>query len=129
MKLYELQGNCVNNKPKYHIFKNTKYALDGLLHALKTESSFRLELFLAPFIILAIILIDFELWQKSILLFSAFLILIVELINSAVENCVDLITKEFHPLAKSAKDIAATAVMFSIILHIIFWMVFLFCIF
>lgn len=115
----------MNNKPKYHLFKNTKYALDGFLHAIKTESSFRLELILAVFIIPAIFLLNFELWQKSILLFSAFLVLIVELLNSAIENVVDLVTKDIHPLAKNAKDIGATAVMFSIMLHILLWFIFL----
>lgn len=57
------------------------------------------------------------------LAFTYMLILIVELLNSAVENCVDLVTDEFHPIAKKAKDIGATAVMFSIIVHVGFWIV------
>jgi len=52
--------------------------------------------------------------------------MIVELLNSAVENVVDLVTKEIHPLAKSAKDIGATAVFFSVSLHISCWGVFIF---
>lgn len=115
----------MNNKPKYHLFKNTKYALDGFLHAFKTESSFRLELLLAVFIIPAIFLLDFELWQKTVLFCTAFLVLIVELLNSAIENVVDLVTKEIHPLAKNAKDIGATAVMFSIALHLACWLIFI----
>ena len=50
----------------------------------------------------------------------------MELINSAIENIVDLCTKDIHPLAKNAKDIGSTAVMFSIILHIICWVFILF---
>jgi diacylglycerol kinase (ATP) len=111
----------MNNKPKYNLFKNTQYALDGLVHALKTESSFKVELFAGIFIFFAIYIIDVELSYKLILIATAFLVLIVELLNSAVENVVDLVTKEIHPLAKSAKDIGATAVMFSIVLHIICW--------
>lgn len=111
----------MNNKPKYHLFKNTKYALDGLIHAVKTESSFRLELFAAIFIIAAIVFIDTTLTNKLILLITGILVLIVELLNSAVENVVDLVTKDIHPLAKAAKDIGATAVMFSIILHVVCW--------
>lgn len=115
----------MNNKPKYHLFKNTKYALDGLIHAIKTESSFKLELFAAVFIIAGIFIIDTSISNKLILLSTGILVLIVELLNSAVENVVDLVTKEIHPLAKSAKDIGATAVMFSIILHIVCWVVIL----
>lgn len=115
----------MNNKPKYHLFKNTEYAISGLIHALKTESSFRLELFASLFIIAGIILIDTSLTNKLILLVTGILVLIVELLNSAVENVVDLVTHEIHPLAKSAKDIGATAVMFTIILHITCWVLIL----
>lgn len=113
----------MNNKPKYHLLKNTKYALDGLKHAFKTESSFKLELFAAVFIVLGIIFIDVSLIYKIALFITGILVLIVELINSAIENVVDLVTKEIHPLAKNAKDIGSTAVMFCIGLHVIIWIV------
>lgn len=115
----------MNNKPKYHLFKNTKYALEGFLHAFKTESSFKLELFAAVFIVIGIIFVDTSLTNKLILLVSGILVLIIELVNSAIENVVDLVTKEIHPLAKNAKDIGSTAVMFSIILHSVCWIVIL----
>ncbi|MCD4758497.1 MAG: diacylglycerol kinase [Arcobacteraceae bacterium] len=111
----------MNNKPKYHFLKNTQYALSGLKHTLKTESSFKLELFLGIFIFFGIYIIDVALIYKLILIVTAFLILIVELLNSAIENVVDLVTKDIHPLAKTAKDIGATAVMFSIVLHLLCW--------
>ena len=115
----------MQNKPKYSFFKNWKYALDGLITAIKTESSFKLELFCAIFIIIGIIFIDTSLTNKLILLVSGILVLITELINSAIENVVDLCTKEIHPLAKNAKDIGSTAVMFSITLHIVCWVLIL----
>ncbi len=115
----------MNNKPKYHLFKNTKYALDGFIHAIKTESSFRLELLCAIFIIAGILYIDASITNKLILLVTGILVLIIELVNSAIENTVDLVTKEHHPLAKNAKDIGSTAVMFSIILHTVCWIVIL----
>ncbi len=117
----------MNNKPKYHLFKNTQYALSGLKHAFKTENSFRLELLASIFIMLAIIFVDVSLSYKLILLVTGILVLIVELLNSAIENVVDLVTKEIHPLAKTAKDIGATAVMFTIILHISCWVIILIC--
>ena len=115
----------MNNKPKYHIFKNTKYALEGLFHALKTESSFRLELLCAIFIVAGIFYIDTSVTNKLILLVTGILVLIIELINSAIENVVDLVTKEIHPLAKNAKDIGSTAVMFTIGLHMVCWLIIL----
>ncbi len=116
----------MNNKPKYSIFKNASYAIDGLLHVVKTESSFKIELLLGIPIFIAIFIIDISLSQKLILTITAFLVAISELLNSAIENVVDLVTQEFHPLAKNAKDIGATAVLFSVILHIICWIVILF---
>src|SRR5574344_2304614 len=116
----------MQNKPKYHLFKNTKYALDGLITAIKTESSFRLELFCAIFIVIGIILIDTSLTNKLILLVTGILVLIVELINSAIEHVVDLCTKQIHPLAKNAKDLGSTAVMFTISLHLVCWVFILF---
>jgi len=115
----------LNNKPKYTIFKNASYALDGLKHAFKTETSFKMKLFLGIPIFLAIIMIDTTVTNKLILVVTALLVPIVELLNSAIENVVDLVTKEFHPLAKSAKDIGATAVLFRVILHITCWVVIL----
>ncbi len=115
----------MQNKPKYNFFKNWKYALDGLITAIKTESSFKLELFCAIFIIIGIVFIDTSLTNKLILLVTGILVLITELVNSAIENVVDLCTKEIHPLAKNAKDIGSTAVMFSITLHIVCWVLIL----
>lgn len=111
----------MRNQPKYNLFKNSKYALDGLKSAIKNETSFKLELFFAIFILLGIWLVEVPLSSKLILLISGVLVLIVELINSAIENVVDLHTKEFHILAKNAKDIGSAAVMLSIILHLVCW--------
>ena len=65
--------------------------------------------------------LPFELIYKLVLIVTFVMILIVELLNSAVENVVDLVTKEKHPLAKAAKDIGATAVLFSVLLHLLCW--------
>jgi diacylglycerol kinase (ATP) len=102
------------------------YAIEGLIHAVKTETSFKLELFFGIFIFIAIVFIEVELYYKLILAVTFFIILITELLNSAIENVVDLVTTEIHPLAKSAKDMGATAVLFSVILHIACWVYILF---
>ncbi len=111
----------MNNKPKYSLFKNAKYALDGFTHAFKTETSFKLELFFGFFIFLAIFLLPLSFYAKLILVITAFLVAVVELLNSAIENVVDLVTLKKHPLAKAAKDVAATAVLFSLMLHLLCW--------
>ena len=113
----------MNNKPTYSLFKNARYALEGLVHAFKTETSFKLELLFSIPLLLAIYLAPFTLNSKLTLVVTLVLIMIVELLNSAVENVVDLVTQEIHPLAKSAKDIGATAVLFALILHGIVWVI------
>ena len=112
----------MNNKPKYTLFKNASYAIDGLIHAIKNETSFKLELLVALIIFPAIYFFPFELVYKLVLLVTYFMIMVAELLNSAVENVVDLVTTEIHPLAKAAKDIGATAVLFTVILHILCWL-------
>jgi len=115
----------MNNKPKYTLFKNASYAIDGLIHAIKTETSFKIEIAIAIILLPTIYFLPFLLIYKLVLLITYFIIMIAELLNSAVENVVDLVTTEIHPLAKSAKDIGATAVFFSVILHILCWIVIL----
>ena len=112
----------INNKPKYTLFKNASYAIDGLIHAIKTETSFKLELIIALIVFPAIYFMPFELIYKLVLVVTYFMIMVAELLNSAVENVVDLVTKEIHPLAKAAKDVGATAVFFTVILHILCWL-------
>jgi len=111
----------INNKPKYTIFNNARYAIEGLVHAIKTETSFKIEMAFAVIFFPLIYLLPFELVYKLILIVTFIMILIVELINSSIENVVDLVTKDIHPLAKSAKDIGATAVFFTVLLHLLCW--------
>jgi len=111
----------MNNKPKYTLFKNASYAWDGLVHAFKTETSFKIELAIAVVFFPLVYFMPFELIYKLVLIITYFIIMIAELLNSAVENVVDLVTTDIHPLAKSAKDIGATAVLFSVVLHLLCW--------
>lgn len=113
-------------KPSYSLFNNTKYALSGLKILWKNEMSFRLEiLIILPLIIISLFLP--LMWVEHLLLIIVLLgILISESINSSIEACVDLITQDFHPLAKIAKDCASTAVLLSVILAILVWGVILF---
>jgi len=113
-----------NNKPRYSLFKNSLYALSGLRITFKNETSFKLEILIAIPLLVTIYFVDLTIIEKTILLVTLFLTLIVELLNSAIENVVDIATKEYHLLAKNAKDMGAGAVFVSISLHIICWMIF-----
>lgn len=89
----------------------TRYSLAGLAEATRNEDAFRQELLLAA------VLVPVGLWfgpsgtGKALLVGSVMLVLIVELLNSAVEATVDRISLEDHRLAKRAKDIGSAAVM------------------
>ncbi len=109
------------NKPKYSLFKNGMYALEGLVDITKRESSFKLQLL--AFLTFSIIAFNLPIEEvySYILFLSLFLNIIAEVVNSAIERVVDLCTSEIHPLAKSAKDLGATAVLLSIVFTSLIW--------
>lgn len=111
----------MRNQPKYHIVKNTRYALSGLKDAYLNETSFKLELIVISCLILVLIFVQIELVYKMILGISLFIPLITELINSSIERTVDLVTLKHHELAKRAKDLGSSAVFVSILMTSSIW--------
>ena len=108
-------------KPKYSFFKNFAYARAGFKEVFQKEKSFRIEMFF--FVLLSIVacILPYPLWAKVVLISSMIVPLIVELLNSAIERVVDMVTSEYHELAKYAKDAAAAAVMLSLIFSGVVW--------
>jgi diacylglycerol kinase (ATP) len=90
------------------------YSLSGLRAAYRLEDAFRQEIVLAAVLIPAALLLPANATGRALLLASVFLVLIVELLNSAVEAAVDRISLDNHELAKVAKDIGSAAVMMSL---------------
>ena len=109
------------NKPKYSIFKNTIYALQGLKEIYKNESSFKLQILFFMIMNLILLTINLNIKSKLILFISLFIPLISEIINSAIERVVDLVTKDYNKLAKNAKDAGAALVFISFVITIIIW--------
>ena len=97
------------------------HSLAGLASAFRTESAFRLEV--AAGIVLAAVAAALPATpvQTALLLLAVALVLIVELLNSAVEAAVDRISLEKHELAKRAKDIASAAVLMSLVGCAVVW--------
>ncbi|ATE59860.1 diacylglycerol kinase [Thauera sinica] len=97
------------------------YSLEGLRAAWRHEDAFRQELRLA------LILVPAALWlgesgvAKAVLVGSLALVLLAELLNSAVEATVDRISLENHRLAKRAKDIGSAAVLVSLCNVVLVW--------
>ena len=111
----------MRNQPKYNFFKNTSYALKGLIDLIKTETSFKIELIITLILLPVIIFIDATLTNKALLFISLMGMLLAEATNSAIERVVDLVTLEHHNMAGRAKDVGSTIVFISIFIFIITW--------
>ena len=99
------------------------YSLSGLRSAFRHEDAFRQEVLLAAVLIPTAFLLPVTATARAVLLASVFLVLIVELLNTAVESVVDRISLEDHELAKRAKDIGSAAVMLSLAWTAVIWTV------
>lgn len=117
----------MNEHPKHRVgairrvWNALRYSLAGLHAAYTGETAFRQE------VLLALLLIPFALWlptskpERALMIFSVLLVLIVELLNSAVEAAIDRISLEKHPLAKRAKDIGSASVFLALMNLLAVW--------
>ena len=100
----------------------TGYSLSGLSQAYRGESAFRQEFWLA------VVLVPLAFWvgrtwvEVTLLIGAVMQLLIVELLNSAIEAAIDRISFELHYLSKRAKDIASAAVFLSVLLCAGVWL-------
>jgi diacylglycerol kinase (ATP) len=112
----------MHNKPKYTLLKNTTYALAGLVDVTKHESSFKLQLLLFAVMSVVAWILPIDIVYTYVLNISLFIPLMAELANSAIERVVDLVTKEYHILAKQAKDAGAALVLISLMTTGAIWL-------
>ena len=91
-----------------------KYSFDGLVSTFKSESAFRQDILLCIIAIILQIFIDVPTISRVIMITSLVLIIIAELINTAIETIVDRISPEKNNLSKKAKDIGSAIVMLTI---------------
>jgi diacylglycerol kinase (ATP) len=91
------------------------YSRDGLLAAWRNEAAFRQEILLAAIALPLAFYLGKTGVERALLVGSIILILIVEILNSALEAVVDKASPEKHELAKRAKDMASAAVLLSLI--------------
>ncbi len=103
------------------LIKAFGYSMEGLKAAWINEAAFREE------VLLCIVLIPLAVWlgdsgiERALLISCLLLVLITELLNSAIEALADRITQERHPLIKRAKDIGSAAVFIAICYTIVVW--------
>lgn len=98
-----------------------RYSLAGLAAAARHEDAFRQELLLAAVLVPLGLYLGEAGLQRALLVGSVLLVLIVELVNSAVEATVDRVSLDDHSLAKRAKDLGSAAVMLSLVNVAIVW--------
>lgn len=113
----------MRNQPKYNFFKNTSYALKGLVDLIKTETSFKIELIITILLIPVIIFIDTTLTNKALMFITLMGMILAETTNSAIERVVDLVTLEHHDMAGRAKDMGSAIVFLSIFIFIVTWVI------
>jgi diacylglycerol kinase (ATP) len=103
----------------------TRHSLEGLAAAVQHEAAFRQELLLAA------VLVPLGLWlgddgiERALLVGTVLMLLVVELLNSAIEAVVDRISLENHELAKRAKDYGSAAVMIALAATALVWLLLL----
>ena len=118
---YKLESPYKGQRGLRRVISATRNSFAGLAAAVRHEDAFRQELLLAA------ILMPLGLWlggdgvERALLLASVLLVLVVELLNSAIEAAVDRVSFENHRLAKRAKDIASAAVMLSLATAAVVW--------
>jgi diacylglycerol kinase (ATP) len=103
------------------LFNAFGYSLAGFRAAYKHEDAFRQEVLLASILIPLALWLPVTLIGKALMVASVLLVIIVELVNSAIEATVDRISLENHDLAKRAKDIGSSAVLVSLLNVIVVW--------
>ncbi len=99
------------------------YSKEGLQAAFKGEAAFRQEVILFLLFLPLIFFLPFSLVFKVLLLVANTIVLIVELLNSAIEAVVDLVSPEYNILAKNAKDMGSAAVLLTVMLASTLWII------
>ena len=113
-----------HKKMSFKRFLNSiKYSVDGLVNAYQNEQSLWLHAMCTIIIVILGFALQISFIQWAIIVIALVIVLAVELLNTAIEATVDLVTKEINPLAKVAKDCGSAAAFVSSI------MVFIICCF
>jgi len=108
------------------LFKAMFYSYKGFKLAAKSEAAFQQELISACVLIPIAFFLDIGSVERILLIFSVVFVLVVELLNTALEAAVDRVGTEHHPLAGQAKDLGSAAVFLSIFLWAFVWITILF---
>lgn len=116
----------LENQGKSSFSESVGHAVDGIQYITNHERNFRIEILSAILVTIASFFFKVSLLEWCILVLVIGMVLALEMVNTAIERCVDLVTKDYKELAKVAKDVAAGSVlvmsMFSVIIGIIIFL-------
>ena len=108
------------------IWRAMHYSLQGFAAAWRNEHAFRQELMLCLALLPLALFLPLEIIERIVLVVTLLFVLVVELLNSAIEAVVDRVGLEDHDLSKRAKDLGSAAVMLSITNAVVVWLIVLF---
>lgn len=93
--------------------RSFEHAYRGMVSAVRTQRNMRFHVFVAVAVLVGSLLVGVTKVELAVLVLTILIVFVTEMFNTAMEFAVDLVTKEYHPLAKLAKDVAAGAVLVS----------------
>lgn len=105
------------------IFVAFKNSYDGFKVAFVNEEAFRQDLLICLILLITSFFLSVSKAEYLWLIFSLIFVLFAELTNSAIENCIDRISKDWHELSKAAKDIGSLLVFLSFVNLILCWVI------
>ena len=98
-------------KTRQGIIKAFNAAIEGIIYTFKFERNMKIHYFLAVVVLTASLFLGLDRFEMILLVFAISLVVIAEMFNTAIEKTIDMITDEYHILAKIAKDVAAGGVL------------------
>jgi diacylglycerol kinase (ATP) len=98
-----------------------RYSIAGFRHATRHEAAFQQEVLVSLLLLPAALLLRVSALERLILVVSMLFVIVVELLNSAIEATVDRISAERHPLAGQAKDMGSAAVFVALVMSLLCW--------
>jgi diacylglycerol kinase (ATP) len=114
-----MMKNLINRR----ILKTSKYSIQGLLSAWKSEEAFRIEVILFLVLLPVAFFIGKSAVETCLLVMSLFIVLIVELLNTGLEKTIDRISMDVNQLSGFVKDVGSAAVAISLIQALVIWAV------
>lgn len=96
-------------------FNSFKYALEGVLELIKSQVNFKIHLIAASVVIFMAFFFSIEKWEWCFTIFAIVLVLSAEAFNTGLEYITDLVSPDYHLLAKKTKDVAAAGVLIAAI--------------